>query len=895
MSQPDPLLAARLHADNRFRRGEAAVYSGVIAAMTIWLDTARALVLHRPIPAAAVALLEQPLTAAADGPTPDIDNVRAATEVWARAVREHVEPALTDAFGEAFLDAARRADYSPLPFQLAYLEQVHDRLRIWPEGAFEELRPELLEMLSEGMSIDQVEERIGRLLDIDAPSRRARAEISEIDRQIADPETPRADLPGLRAQRRALWNQHDESLGEWQWLARRIARTEIHGAIEGGSLAAAQAVEQAIGAPMFKRWLATTDTRVRGSHAVADGQIVKLAEPFTIGRAELQHPGEAGGPAHEVINCRCTMLVMERDEVDEALAGPLGNQGVRPGSIREGPDDPDEVAIAIRRWLAEQRGEPFDEVPEDDEPDADPDPVELDPDEDVDPPPDLDDEDDEPRDPDDDIEIIIEDDGDEDDPVEDDDPDPVDEDPDAEDDNELVDEDEDEPEPPGILSRVTAELIEDVRRSQPDDDAAWRQITAEREIRPRETLLERSIAEIEEILEHSQTALDKFHSDPQWAQFDRDDLDMWEHRRKLERRIEELEAKLARSRAEKSIQRWTTLLGPAREELDAWMRYERAVVARDNALNELTRLREDPPTSEHWSQVLAAKYGPAYVQDDNGKLLPPPELDAQLDAVLEVGEAVLRDIQEAFDRDDELESLRAALAAVSWPDDAKPQRRAVAAREAAIVRAAMVEAREFGGFEQRARLAPARGSASASGRQRDLDDLRAAETLFPQDWLRAADRRGELALCSNRRAFFQEGLFGGDDLIAGSRTPLDRYDGGFADYEGEVMAHELGHRMEQAIPGLMQLEFAYVRRRATNADGNLEERRLIYEGSTEYALADRWLNPYAGKVYGWTSFDPARQPHEVFQVGLQDLLGRSRDAFNGLQLQAFMLGVMLTI
>ncbi len=326
--------------------------------MTIWLDTARALVLHKPLPAAAVDLLAPPsVTAAAGDPPPDLDAAQAATEVWTQAVARHVDPALNDAFGEAFLDAARRADISPLPFQLAYLESVHDRLRIWPEGAFEELRPELLEMLSESMDYEQIEERIGRILDIDAPSRRLRAEISAVDREIADPNTSPSDRRALRARRRALWEQHDASLGQWQWLARRIARTEIHGAIEGGTLAAAQAVEQAGGQARFKRWLATTDERTRGTHVVADGQMVKLAEPFRVGLAELQHPGEAGGPAHEVINCRCTMLILTESEVQDALQGVWGGRGVAPGAARMGPDDPDDAAAALARWEAEQRGE----------------------------------------------------------------------------------------------------------------------------------------------------------------------------------------------------------------------------------------------------------------------------------------------------------------------------------------------------------------------------------------------------------------------------------------------------------------------------------------------------------------------------------------------------------
>lgn len=740
MSSPDPWIAQRLHAENRLRRHEIRATEAVLTAMTLWLDTARALVLHQPIPQAARDLLDSPLTAAAGDPTPDIDAVRAATQVWARAVREHVEPALSEAFGEAFLDAMRRADYSPLPFQLAYLEQVHDRLRIWPDGAFEELRPELLEMLSEGMSIDEVQDRIGRLLDIDAPTRRLRAEISEVDRQLTDPDLSRENRRALRSRRAALWRQHDESLGEWQYLARRIARTEIHGAVEGGSLAAAQAAAQATGQTRYKRWLATGDHRVRATHAIADGQIVELGEAFTVGRAELQHPGEAGGPAREVIQCRCTMLILERDEVDAALEGEWGGRGIGPGYVRIGPDDPDDADLAVRRWTAEQRGEPFDEPTQDDdvEPEhPDPDPVA---DDHVAPPPGFYDEPVQPEG--DGIDIVI----------------------------------DDEEDPDAILGRETHDLLDQARADLPADEAAW--------------------------------------------------------------------------------------------------------------------------------DALAEDYRP----DAAGNLLPSQDLDAALDRVMEAGAAVWSDIAAAMDADNDLRHARQDLdqANNGFDYSARVQaRRAVARREAELIRDALGEYRVLGGHEQevtRTRTPDAYQSTEDPVRQADtriVEDLRAAEQVFPREWLEAADQRGALVLGQVDRAFFVDGGGGqGRDMIAGNSPGMPLYNGAFDRYQQEVMAHELAHRMEQAVPGLMQLEFALVRRRAMDGD-KLEEPSLLYPGSNEYALADQWLNGYAGKHYAPAGYlTPARVAHEVFQVGIQDLMGRSSTVYGdvaGGQLTAFMLGVILLL
>ncbi|KJF21960.1 MULTISPECIES: ADP-ribosyltransferase [unclassified Rhodococcus (in: high G+C Gram-positive bacteria)] len=354
MARTDPWLAERMRADARIRRGEKKVYAGVITAMTIWLDTARQLVLGQPVPA---------LTAAADDPIPDIDAAQASFAAWARALEQHVEPAIAEAFGEAFAAQSRAADISPVHYQEHHMATVHDRLKIWPEGAFEELRPELLEAMQQNESIDgQITDRIARILDIDAPTRRIRADISAIDAEIADPETDREEIPFLKGKRLSLWNQHDESQQQWRWLARRIARTEIQGAVEGGSLASAQATAEVTGRPMFKAWLSTSDERTRASHNVADGQIVKLAEPFRVGTALLNHPAFPGGPAHEVINCRCTMRILSESEMQQELQGMWGGRGVSPMGARLGPDDEADAATAIDRLNRERRGEIFDPI-----------------------------------------------------------------------------------------------------------------------------------------------------------------------------------------------------------------------------------------------------------------------------------------------------------------------------------------------------------------------------------------------------------------------------------------------------------------------------------------------------------------------------------------------------
>lgn len=82
--------------------------------------------------------------------------------------------------------------------------------------------------------------------------------------------------------------------------ARRIARTEVSSIFsraeyESIGLAGLDMVE----------WLTARDLNVRDSHAAQDGEIRRLGDRFPNG---LKHPLEYGGPAAEVIMCRCVLL-----------------------------------------------------------------------------------------------------------------------------------------------------------------------------------------------------------------------------------------------------------------------------------------------------------------------------------------------------------------------------------------------------------------------------------------------------------------------------------------------------------------------------------------------------------------------------------------------------------
>lgn len=87
-----------------------------------------------------------------------------------------------------------------------------------------------------------------------------------------------------------------------QSSAETIARTESNIAHTNADLLG----WQQSGVVGGKRWLAALDDRTRESHVNAHNQIVRLDAEFDVGGYPMQGPG-IGGPASEIVNCRCTL------------------------------------------------------------------------------------------------------------------------------------------------------------------------------------------------------------------------------------------------------------------------------------------------------------------------------------------------------------------------------------------------------------------------------------------------------------------------------------------------------------------------------------------------------------------------------------------------------------
>jgi hypothetical protein len=94
--------------------------------------------------------------------------------------------------------------------------------------------------------------------------------------------------------------------------ADRIALTETTGV---AGFATHQAGEQADAAE--QEW--QTGGNPRETHVNADGQRVKIGEPFSVGASNLLYPGDPAGDAAEVVNCNCSLALV----VDGELVAPL--------------------------------------------------------------------------------------------------------------------------------------------------------------------------------------------------------------------------------------------------------------------------------------------------------------------------------------------------------------------------------------------------------------------------------------------------------------------------------------------------------------------------------------------------------------------------------------------
>lgn len=249
----DPWLPARLAAMAEVVQAEQDIRQAFWAELSGWLvETARAVL--------------------RGGQRPDPHAVWARVPAWREAVELVLRGEIRKALGLAF----RRLlgpDYAwdQRVRVTAYLAEVRNRLVRIPEEVFDLVAHEVATGVNLGESIPQLRARIDTVLSTTGSER-------------------------------------------WPNRATVVARTEAIGALNAGRAEAFRAVVDETGEELERVWLATDDHRTRETHRAADGQRVPLGAPFQVGGFELAFPGDPSGPPQEVIQCRCTMLLVEPGE-----------------------------------------------------------------------------------------------------------------------------------------------------------------------------------------------------------------------------------------------------------------------------------------------------------------------------------------------------------------------------------------------------------------------------------------------------------------------------------------------------------------------------------------------------------------------------------------------------
>ncbi len=112
----------------------------------------------------------------------------------------------------------------------------------------------------------------------------------------------------------AIYDIEQRLIDYFSWCSRMraetIARTETLRVVNFGHLEAFRQSEIVA----MKQWVATQDERVRDAHLEADGQVVELDEPFEVGGEYLDYPGDPKGSPENIINCRCTIVPVLKEE-----------------------------------------------------------------------------------------------------------------------------------------------------------------------------------------------------------------------------------------------------------------------------------------------------------------------------------------------------------------------------------------------------------------------------------------------------------------------------------------------------------------------------------------------------------------------------------------------------
>jgi hypothetical protein len=253
----DPWLPARLAVQATIAAAERSVYAETWAELSRWLVTTSRRVLA--------------------GARPDPQSVWAGVPDWQAAVNRIVTGPIRDILATAYVPLLGEGyQFDQRPAVVEHLATVTNRMVRTPESVFDLVSGEVAKGSQEGESIPEIAARVEEVLSATGTER-------------------------------------------WPNRAVVVARTETLSALNVGRDDAWTAVAEELedddeDFELERFWLATSDERTRRTHREAEGQRSPVGGTFTVGEAELRRPGDPLGPPEEIIQCRCTTLLVEKGE-----------------------------------------------------------------------------------------------------------------------------------------------------------------------------------------------------------------------------------------------------------------------------------------------------------------------------------------------------------------------------------------------------------------------------------------------------------------------------------------------------------------------------------------------------------------------------------------------------
>lgn len=192
-----------------------------------------------------------------------------------------------------------------------------------------------------------------------------------------------------------------------------------------------------------------------------------------------------------------------------------------------------------------------------------------------------------------------------------------------------------------------------------------------------------------------------------------------------------------------------------------------------------------------------------------------------------------------------------------------------------VVHEVLKEVRDFG---------PGAEGPTFTGNRQVGAVARAALSYFPTDWLK--DMRGSVQLKKVSRGYYNDrGIL----AVSGS-GPVD---------QRRVMLHELGHRAEYRVSGLLRWSVDYLNERT--AGDRAQQLRHLKPGMgyrpTEIVKPDKFTDPYWGKQY----FAGSRQDAtELVSMGMEVLFAQDREYAQkvwteDVEMLEFLLGAVATL